>query len=201
MFLYHLREVAAHAQLRQIAVVEADVDGSVIVGVYYEIGDDLLQVPSDGFTQRCARTGVELGDLFKCLIEVFFVQSQLFDDLFPMLAGELFVTFTDDFFFRLQQRVCAVGLFFAADLYQQAFLQAACAQSGRVEILYDSQGFLQFLFRSVDTGVDGQFVTDAFEGFTEQAVVVQRTDQVFRQFALMFGQVAFAELFSQDLVE
>jgi hypothetical protein len=147
MFLYHLREVAAHAQLRQIAVVEADVDGSVIVGVYYEIGDDLLQVPSDGFTQRCARTGVELGDLFKCLIEVFFVQSQLFDDLFPMLAGELFVTFTDDFFFRLQQRICAMGLFFAADLYQQAFLQAACAQSGRVEILYDSQGFLQFLFR------------------------------------------------------
>ena len=46
MFLYHLREVAAHAQLRQIAVVEADDDGSVIVGVYYEIGDDLLQVPS-----------------------------------------------------------------------------------------------------------------------------------------------------------
>ena len=74
-------------------------------------------------------------------------------------------------------------------------------QSGRVEILYDSQGFLQFLFRSVDTGVDGQFVTDAFEGFAEQAVVVQRTDQVFRQFALMFGQVAFAELFSQDFVE
>ena len=201
MFLYHLREVAAHAQLRQIAVVEADVDGSVIVGVYYEIGDDLLQVPSDGFTQRCARTGVELGDLFKCLIEVFLVQSQLFDDLFPMLAGELFVTFTDDFFFRLQQRICAVGLFFAADLYQQAFLQAACAQSGRVEILYDSQGFLQFLFRSVDTGVDGQFVTDAFEGFAEQAVVVQRTDQVFRQSALMFGQVAVAELFSQDFVE
>ena len=62
-------------------------------------------------------------------------------------------------------------------------------------------GFLQFLFRSVDTGVDGQFVTDAFEGFAEQAVVVQRTDQVFRQFALMFGQVAFAELFSQDFVE
>ena len=51
MFLHHLGEVAAHAQFRQVPVVEADVDGSVVVGIDDEVGDDLLQVPSDGFTQ------------------------------------------------------------------------------------------------------------------------------------------------------
>ena len=92
-------------------------------------------------------------------------------------------------------------LFFPADLDQQAFLQAARAEAGRIEVLYDFQGLFQFFFRRVDAGIDGQFVADALERLAEQAVIVQRTDQVFCQFALMFGQVAFAQLLSQDFVE
>ena len=85
------------------------------------------------------------------------------------------------FFVPPAEDLCSGTVFCGGFCISRHSWQAACAQSGRVEILYDSQGFLQFLFRSVDTGVDGQFVTDAFEGFAEQAVVVQRTDQVLRQ--------------------
>ena len=54
-------------------------------------------------------------------------------------------------------------LFFPADLDQQAFLQAARAEAGRIEVLYDFQGLFQFFFRRVDAGIDGQFVTNAFK--------------------------------------
>jgi len=42
-------------------------------------------------------------------------------------------------------------LFFPADLDQQAFLQAARAEAGRIEVLYDFQGLFQFFFRRCKT--------------------------------------------------
>ena len=106
-------------------------------------------------------------------------------------------TLADDVAFeRLQRRV---GL--ALYLDEEALLEAARAQSGRVEVLDDFQDFLQLLYVGLHAGIDGQLVADAVQRLAQQSVVVQRPDEVFRQLALVVRQVLFAQLLFQSLVE
>ena len=51
--------------------------------------------------------------------------------------------------------------------------------------MYNLQYFFQLFGRSVDTGVDGEFVADTVQRFAQQAIVVQRADEIFGQFALV----------------
>ena len=133
--------------------------------------------------------------------EELFFQAEFLLYLVPVLAGELFVTSGKDGFFRVEQGTGRLLLYLASYLYEQALLQVACSQSGGVEVLDGFQCLFQFSDAGIDTGVDGEFVADAVQRFAQQAVVVQRADQVFRQFALTFAQVPFAQLFFQGFVE
>ena len=119
-----------------------------------------------------------------------------------MLPGKFFITVTDDALFQVQYRWrLLLFALLAQNLYHQTFLKVACSDTCRVKILQDAQSLFQFFFRRFDTGVDSQFVTDTFQRFTEQSVIVQRTDQIFHQFALVLGQVTFTELFFQDFIK
>ena len=51
MLLYHFGEVTAHTKFRYIPVIEIDADRAVIIGIYNKVGNDLLHVTTDGFTQ------------------------------------------------------------------------------------------------------------------------------------------------------
>ena len=67
--------------------------------------------------------------------------------------------------------------------------------------MYNLQYFFQLFGRSVDTGVDGEFVADTVQRFAQQAIVVQRADEIFGQFTLGFGKVALTQLFFQGFIE
>ena len=98
-----------------------------------------------------------------------------------MLAGELFVALGKNIFFYivLWRRGHGPLRFLASNLDEQALLQGAGAQTGGVEVLYNLQYFFQLFGRSVDTGVDGEFVADTVQRFAQQAIVVQRADEIF----------------------
>ena len=102
MLFHHLGEITAHTQFRNVPVVQSQIDGTVIVCIYNEVGDDLLHVPADGFTQRGTRTRIEFADLFDSLFKSIFFQSEFLLYLVPMLTGKFFVTFGDDRFFYIK---------------------------------------------------------------------------------------------------
>ena len=57
-----------------------------------------------------------------------------------------------------------VLLFYLAPyLDEKAFLQVAGSQSGRVEILNDSQCFFQFSGSGFDAGINGKLIADAVQ--------------------------------------
>ena len=202
MFLHHLRKITAHTKLRNITVIKADIDSTVIIRFYDEVGDYLLEVPPDSLSQRSSRTGIQLCNLTDSFIECFFINIQLFYNLFPMLPGKFFITISDDAFFDIQYRSRIHPFFLLpADLYQQTFLKVTCSDTCRIEILQDAECFFQLLFRRFYTGINSQFITDTFQRFAEQAVIVQRADQVFHQFMLVFCQIAFTKLFFQYFVK
>ena len=105
MFFHHFREVTAHTKLGNITVIETDIDCSVIVCFHDEIGNDLLEVSPDSFSQRGTGTRVQLGDFADNFIERIFVDIQFPDDFLPMLAGEFFIIVSDNTFFEFQYRV------------------------------------------------------------------------------------------------
>ena len=102
MLFHHLGEITAHTQFRNVSVVQSQIDGTVVVCIYNEVGDDLLHVPADGFTQRGTRTRIEFADLFDSLFKSIFFQSEFLLYLVPMLTGKFFVTFGDDRFFYIK---------------------------------------------------------------------------------------------------
>ena len=120
-----------------------------------------------------------------------------------MLAGELFVALGKNIFFYivLWRRGHGPLRFLTSNLDEQALLQGAGAQTGGVKVLYNLQYFFQLFGRSVDTGVDGEFVADTVQRFAQQAIVVQRADEIFGQFALVRSQVLLAELLAQGFIE
>ena len=163
-----------------------------------------MQVLADGLAHRGPRAGIEAADFADGAFGRVLVDVKFLLDFVPVLAGELFVAVLHNALFRLQQRVGVSGpalLHLAAYLDEEAFLQVAGAQAGRVEVLDDVQHLFQFLGAGVDTRIDGQFVADAVQGLAQQPVVVQRPDEVFGQFALPGRQVLLAQLFFQRFVE
>ena len=165
VFLYHFGEIAAHAQFGNIPVVERQVDSAVVIGIHNKIGYDLLQVLADSFTQRRSRTRVQFADFFYGLLESFFFQSEFLLYFVPMLTGEIFVAFGNDCFFNIKNRIGSEVLLFylAPYLDEKAFLQVAGSQSGRVEILNDSQCFFQFSGSGFDAGINGKLIADAVQ--------------------------------------
>ena len=202
MFLHHLGKVTTHTEFGNITVIQAYVNGSVVIGVHQKIRNYLLKASSDSLSERSTRTGIQLGDLGNRLTESFFFHIQFLDDLLPVFSGEFFITITDDTFFQVQYR-CRLFLLalFPEDLYHQAFLKTTCSDTCRIKILQDAQSLFQSLFRRFDAGINSQFIADTLQRFAKQSVVVQRTDQVFYQFALMFGQVTFTKLFFQNFIK
>ena len=104
MLLHHLGKVAAHPEFGNIAVIQAYVNRSVIVGIHQKIGNNLLKVSSDGFSERSTRTGIQLGYFGNRLIESLFSDIQFLNDFLPVLPGKFFITVTDDALFQVQYR-------------------------------------------------------------------------------------------------
>ena len=85
-------------------------------------------------------------------------------------------------------------LFGTFQLERQAFFQRACADAGWVERLENVQQALQFLLVGVDVMVDGQFVGHGIQVLTQETIVVERTDEIFHDFALVVVEVVLSDL-------
>lgn len=105
MLFHHFREVATHTEFGDITVIEAYIDSSVIIRFHDKVGNYLLEIPADRFSQRSTRTGIQLGYLIKSFLESLFINVQFLYNLLPVFTGEFFITLSDDTFFQLQYRV------------------------------------------------------------------------------------------------
>ena len=80
-------------------------------------------------------------------------------------------------------------------------MKVACTDAGRVEILNDFEYFVQFVLCGIDSTINGKLVHDGFYAFTQESVIIQRSDQVFGYFALFVSQVLHGKLLFQYFVE
>ena len=154
VFVQHFGKLPAEAQLGHVTVVQAEGDGAVVLCLHQKVGDNLLEVLPNGLAQGTAGPGIEFGEFAHGLLILFFRNSQLQQDLFFVLPGEVIATFADDVQLQLSQG----RIFFPPDLQQQAFLKVAGTDAGWVELLDDRQYPFQFLRCGADALVDGQFV-------------------------------------------
>ena len=178
-------------------VVERERHAAVVLRLHEEVGDDLLVGTPHRFAQRTARARVQSHEVVLRLLELCVAEAELLLYLVPVFVGKFVVTLPDDVLLQ-----CLQGrMLLASDLDEEALLEAACADAGRVEILDDFQDALQFGRCRLHSIVEQQFVADGLEVLAQQSVVVERADEVFGQLPLAVAQLAFAELFLEDFVE
>jgi len=164
MFFHHFREVATHTEFGDITVIEAYIDGSVIIRFHDKVGNYLLEIPADRFSQRSTRTGIQLGYLIKSFLESLFINVQFLYNLLPVFTGEFFIALSNDTFFQLQYRIgLLLFILLPANLYQQTFLKATGTDTSGIKILQDTECFFQFFFCRFDAGINRQFITDALQ--------------------------------------
>ena len=71
-------------------------------------------------------------------------------------------------------------------LQQQTFLQIACADACRIQILYYSQDFLHFLILDIQSGLENQVIGNRREVATEVAVIIYVSDNIFSNLFVLF---------------
>ena len=86
-------------------------------------------------------------------------------------------------------------------LQQQTFLQISGADAGRVKLLQHREHPPDFFLRGREAVVDFQLVGNLAERLGDEAVVVERTDEVFQDVALVVAQVVFAHLLREAVIE
>ena len=190
-------EFAAQAEFGHVVVVEAQADGAVVFGLHDKVGDDLLDVLSDGFSHRASRARVELYQFCYGIVVLLFGDVQLLQDFILVFLRELVTALADDVVFGLFQG----RIFLALDLQQEAFLEVSRADARRVEVLDDGKYVFRFLGRGVYPLVDGEFVDKGVDAFPQEPVVVERADKVFAQLFFFGGQGLHVKLFFQGFVE
>ena len=87
------------------------------------------------------------------------------------------------------------------DLQQQTFLQVSGSDAGRIKGLEKFKELFYLSRRHVDAVIDSQFVRDVVEAFPQQSVTVERSDQVFHDRLLLFGEFQLTHLLLQFVVE
>ena len=92
-----------------------------------------------------------------------------------------------------------LGLFFTAELQQQAFAQVPGPDTGRFELLDDFQQAFHFFVSGFDAGPEGQVVHQGIQVPAQVAVFVQAADNERGYFPLMLVQVAETQLPHQAL--
>ena len=88
VLLYHIGEGWRYGELRNVTAVQTEGDGAVIVGIYDEVGGDLLNVSTLGFSHRRTRFRVKLPDFPLQCIQLGIIEFQSSLDLIPMLLGK-----------------------------------------------------------------------------------------------------------------
>ena len=78
-----------HIQIRHPSFVDIERDSAIVGSIYYEVGRDLLQVPSFCLPHRSTWLGVQLLNLRLQLPESLFVEVELLSYLVPMLVHEI----------------------------------------------------------------------------------------------------------------
>ena len=144
-----------------------------------------------------AGLGVQLAQLADKHLALRLVELQHLLQAGPVLLGKQLIVVLEGFCHqRLQCRWLT-----AFDLQQQTLLQRACSDAGRVEVLQHEQHLFYLLLADIDIMIDGQLVGDILQRFAQHAIVVQRTDEIFHDVALLFGEIGHAYLFLQLVVE
>ena len=123
------------------------------------------------------------------------VQSLLYSC--PALVDEVVEALVQELDEEFAQRVP----FVAADLQQQAFLQRARSDAGRVELLKDLEHLSQLVGIRVEALVNLGLVGKDGEGLLQQSVLIERADEVFHEFLLVVGEFEVGHLLAETVGE
>ena len=99
--------------------------------------------------------------------------------------GEGSVVLCDD----APHELLGLRLLTAVDLDEQTLLQRACAYASRVESLQNGEHTFNLALGNVDVVVDGELVADGADVLVEEAVGLERADEVFEYGALGVGEL------------
>ena len=92
----------------------------------------------------------------------------------------------------------AMGIILVStNLYEQTFLQGTRANARRIELLQDLENSLQFCDIRVKSLIYLCFVGKDGEGFLEESVFVELTDEVFHEFFLVVREFEVRHLFAE----
>ena len=170
---------------------------TVVVGVDDEVGSNLVNISAHGFAKRSSRLRVQAFHLCFESIGLHLAQAKCIGNLVPMFLGELLEMISYHAVHKLFQST--VG--FATNLYEQTLLQTAGANSGRIKILEFLQHRLYLLRLHIHIVVDGKFVADGIDVFSQETAIVERTYEIFHYPLLGVRKLYLAHLLFQSVVE
>ena len=144
-----------------------------------------------------SRRRVQLDDLVHCRLHLVLRQAQLAHYFLEMLVGEFLEIIGEN-----TDGIDSVrGLLHAFQLNEEAFPQVPCADSRRVELLYDVEHVQHFFISGRDVHPERQVVHDAVNVPAQVSVIIQAAYYECRHVVLVLAQVPESELVHKALRE
>ena len=178
---------------RLVAAREGDGNRSVLVRIHIEVGLDGLSAIGTLGSKRSSRPRIEPQNLAPELLGLSMIDVESLLNSRPTLVDEVVETLVQ----HLDEQV-AIGISLVpSDLNEQAFLQRTRSDARRVELLKHLQHLSQLLRIRIEALINLSFVGKDGERFLQEAVLVERTDEVLHQLFLVVREVEIRHLLAQ----
>ena len=173
-----------------VATTQGNGDGTILVGIDKEVGLDALCSVGTLGTECTARPWIEFQNFPLQLFDLCLIDVEALLQPLPTFVYEVIEILTQ----HLDEQFAVRILLVALNLYEQAFLQRACSDAWRIELLEYLKHFFQLLGIGVETLVDFRLVGEYHKRFLEQSVLVERPNEVLHEFLLVVGEVEIGHL-------
>ena len=192
-------------QFWHVLIVQRKRDVPIVARLHDKVGHYLLEVLIDRLPQRSPRARIQARQFLEHPFEVILLQPHALLDLLLMLMCELLEILRDDGLLVLQQRqsllIAPCLLLLAPYLYEQAFLQAACPDARRVELLHHAQHLQHLLLGDLYALIDKEIVHQSVHRLAQQSVIIQRPYQILGNLLLLRREVMLCYLCPHTFIE
>ena len=120
--------------------------------------------------------GRETNNLFDCITKSVFTDSETGDQFFVMFFREFIEIVGQNFCGKLLSWSMVT---LRLELEQQALLQIACADTGRLQFMNHFEHFLQFVLIGFNPQTKGNVIGNRTQVSTQIPIVIDASDQVF----------------------